>query len=476
MYSVAQVRRIDAAAIAQQGDDGYALMEQAGYFAWRTLLRVWPQARRLCILAGPGNNGGDALIVARLALQHGLDVRVHALSASPQWRGAAAHAWQEYARVGGRLCAAAPHAAAVIVDGLFGTGLTRALSGQALDWVQWAQSQKSQGCGVLALDIPSGLHADTGRALGPVLRADHTVSFVARKLGHDLGDAIDACGELHFSRLGVAWPAAETEPPQAWRVQAWQRPPRLPATHKGHCGHVLLLVGQGQFAGAGRFAAGGALRAGAGKVSQLVQDPLNHQRDWAEVMCPAWADLPTLLPAADVLCVGPGLGRDPGAQQWLPPAAAQALPQVWDADALWWLAQQPQRLQGVAAVLTPHPGEAATLLGVSTAQVQTDRMAALDALVQRFQCVVVLKGARTLIAAPGELPRCIPQGNPAMATGGMGDVLAGVVSGLWAQGLNALDAATCGAFLVGRAADRAALTTGAALLPHDLLATGELWA
>nr|MBV6628483.1 NAD(P)H-hydrate dehydratase [Oceanococcus sp. HetDA_MAG_MS8] len=475
MYSVAQVRRIDASAIAQQGDDGYALMEQAGYFAWRTLQRAFPRARRLCVLAGPGNNGGDALIVARLALQQGLDVQVYALSPAAQWRGAAGRAWQEYSKAGGVLCTDAPRSAEVIVDGLFGTGLTRSLSGQAADWVQWALDQKAGGSGVLALDIPSGLDADTGQALGPVLFADHTVSFVAPKLGHDLGDAIDACGRLHFSSLGVSWPEASLEAPQAWRVQTCQRPARLPATHKGHCGHVLLLAGRGQFAGAGRFAAGGALRAGAGKVSQLVQDPAAHPQDWPEVMHPSWSELPQLLPSVDVLCVGPGLGRGEQDQPGLPPMAAKALPQVWDADALWWLAQQPQRLEGVSAVLTPHPGEAATLLGLSTAEVQADRLGTLQALVQRYQCVVVLKGARTLVGAPGTTPRCVPQGNPAMATGGMGDVLAGLISGLWAQGLSAFDAATFGAYLLGRAADRAADNIGAALLPHDLLEQGELW-
>lgn len=476
MYSVAQVRRIDAAAIARQGDDGYALMEQAGYFAWRTLLRVFTHARRLCILAGPGNNGGDALVLARLAQHQGLDVQLYALDPNPQWSGAAGQAWQEYRKAGGQLCAGDPRSAQVIVDGLFGTGLTRALSGRAQAWVQWAQSQKEQGSGVLALDIPSGLDADSGQALGPVVFADHTVSFVARKLGHDLGDAINACGVVHFSSLGVDWPSPEAEPPLAWRVQDCRRAARLPATHKGDCGHVLVLAGQGQFAGAGRFAAAGALRAGAGKVSQLVRDPLASQRDWAEVMCPAWSDLPDLVAAADVLCVGPGLGREPGSEHSLPPASAHSKPQVWDADALWWLAAQPQRIQGVSAILTPHPGEAATLLGISTAQVQADRMAALQALVQRFECVVVLKGARTLVAGPAQQTRCIPQGNPAMATGGMGDVLAGVISGLWAQGFSALDAATYGAYLVARAADRAARTMGPALLPHDLLGQGELWA
>lgn len=472
LYTADQVRSIDARAIARLQDEGFGLMQRAAAFSLKTLQSCWPQARSLSVLAGPGNNGGDALVLAALARRQGYRVRLHLLGALPgALQGAAAQAWALAESAGLRLATDPPQPACVQVDGLFGTGLARPLRGEAALWVEALQGYRAQGQGVLALDIPSGWHADSGQALGPAVVADHCCSFVARKLGLDLGGLMDAAGQVHFDDLGVrAEDATGLEAP-AHRVLSVHWPARRRGQHKGDCGHVLCVGGAPEYAGALVLAGEGALRAGAGKVSLLSSQASQHPARSPEMMCKGIEGKNSLVAAASeasALCVGPGLGREDAVLGWLEVLRRAPRVQVWDADALFFLTERPE-LRPAQLILTPHPAEAARLLGRTTASVQADRLGALDALVRDWNCPIILKGARTLVGAPGERPRVIPGGHPGMAVGGMGDALAGMVAGLAAQGLPPFAAATAGAWLLAAAADSLRHSHGAGLLPSDVL-------
>jgi len=473
LYSVRQVREIDARAIQRTSDDGYALMQKAAAFAWDCLIARHEKPDTVTVLAGPGNNGGDALVFARLAAAQGVTVHAHLLGDAPeQLRGAAAQAFAEFQAAGLQLEARPPVRAAIIVDGLFGTGLTRAPRDEAAAWIDWVNQQREcAGAWVLALDIPSGLNADTGLATGSHVQADCTTSFVARKWGHDLGAAIDACGELAFSSLGVSAEDHVGIDPVAERLRGVRWPQRSMSCHKGLAGHVLLAGGIPRYGGATVLAAHGALRSGCGKATVLSEHADLHPALWPEVMRFAARtknEVVGLSSEADALCIGPGLGRDEGQLARLKLLRRAPRPQVWDADALWALANWPD-LRPQTLLITPHPGEAAALLGWTTQAVQSDRAAALAALVQRWECVTVLKGARTLVGAPGRTPVVIPQGNPGMAVGGMGDILAGVVAGLCAQGFSPWQAAIAGAWVLAESADRVSSQRAHSLLPHDVL-------
>ncbi len=475
LYTVAQVREIDARAIRRSADEGYALMQKAAAFALRCLRERRPGVTQITVLAGPGNNGGDALVLARLAAAEGLTVHTHLLGQAPDGlTGAAARAYTDFQIAGLELepASAGLMPAPVLVDGLFGTGLARALRDEAAVWVQWVNQQRQQHHSwVLALDIPSGLNADTGLGSGVHVQADLTASFVARKWGHDLGYAIDACGELCFDSLGIEAGDRAGLDPVAWRLRAVRWPARAIAAHKGDSGHVLVLGGAARYSGATVMAAHGALRGGCGKVTILSESSEVHPALWPEVMrfsARTKNEMIGLAGEVQALCIGPGLGRDEGQLTRLKLLRRAPRVQVWDADALWALAQWPD-LRPELPILTPHPGEAAALLGWDTKAVQSDRAGALAELVKRWNCVVVLKGARTLVGAPGRPPVVIPQGNSGMAVGGMGDVLAGIIAGLCAQGHAPWQAAVAGAWALAEAADRVYRQRANSLLPHDVL-------
>lgn len=476
LYTVDSVRRIDAIAIARDGDEGYALMQKAAAFAYQSLRERLPKMRSITVLAGPGNNGGDALVLARLAQVDGLVVRTFLLGDQPELlQGAAARAWDDFLAAGLELFDGELIPADAVIDGLFGTGLKRALKQQAAEWVQWINAQRGRST-VLALDIPSGLDADTGLASGPHVEADLTCSFVGRKFGHDLGEAINASGALHFDNLGVSPLASVSQSqheirPVAQRVEQvlWERRPV--SAHKGNAGHVLLLGGLPRYAGATVLAAHAALRAGCGKLTVLDDAPAAHPALWPEVMRASARNKNEVIGLAadvDALCVGPGLGRDEGQLARLQLLRRSTRPQVWDADALWALGRWPD-LMPARAVLTPHPGEAASMLETSVAAVQADRAGALQQLVKKWESVVVLKGARTLVGAPERLPVVVPQGHPGMGVGGMGDALAGIIAALLAQGHDVFDAAVAGAWLLGSTADALWVQRGYSLLPHDVI-------
>jgi len=479
LYSVAQTRAIDHAAMQQPSCGGTALMERAGAAAFALLCRLWPAAQRLAVLCGPGNNGGDGYVVAQLAQLAGLHVNLAAVAGPPRAASEADAARRWFLACGGtefKDAAAALTGADVVVDALLGTGLDRPPIGAVADAIA---AINASGRPVLALDLPSGLNADTGQAPGALVRADATVSFVARKQGLYTGAARDCCGHMVFDDLGVpdvaveqagAAPAVLLDLP---RLRAAVLPPRRRGAHKGDFGHVLVIGGDHGYGGAVRLAGEAAARGGAGLISVATR-PAHVPALIAgrpELMArgvDAAADLAPLLARASVLAIGPGLGQGDFGRALLGAALDSGLPLVVDADALNLLAAAPERRADW--ILTPHPGEAARLLGIATAQVEADRYAAVRALQARFGGVVLLKGAGTLVC-DGQAPvGVVPYGNPGMASGGMGDVLTGLIAALWAQGLPALAATALAACVHGAAADAVAARRGErGLLASDLL-------
>ncbi len=476
LYTVEQVRRIDHAAIHDCAISGFELMQRAAAAAFDLLQRRWPGARRIVVLAGEGNNGGDAFLVARLALQHGIEVALFALGA--QSSGDAQRAREAFAATGAQIELADGStilpAADVVIDGMFGTGLSRSLSGvPALLIEQLARRVLP----VLALDVPSGLDASSGVAHGPAVHATATASFIGWKRGLFTADGVDHCGALELSTLDV--PAAASTGIAADgelldRSIVDLLPPRRSNVNKGSFGHVLAIGGDDGMGGAVRLAAEAALRVGAGLVSVATRaahvSALNSARP--ELMARAVDGPQALEPAlerATIIALGPGLGQGAWGHALWDAALRAGKAIVLDADALNLLACDPRPLPA-NCVLTPHPGEAARLLACDVASVQRDRFAAVRELAVRHQAVVVLKGSGSLIADPaGKLALC-PFGNPGMASGGMGDVLTGVIAGLLAQGLDAWTAARLGVVIHAMAGDVAAGDQPRGLLAGDLFA------
>ncbi len=489
LYTAAQVRELDRRAIERLGAAGgvdpdaagYMLMQRAGAAAFRLLQLRWPAARSLAIFCGGGNNGGDGVVLANLARAAGYDVRVALAREPQQLRGAAARAWSDWAAAGGdhvALDALEPAAADLVIDALLGTGLDRPVHGAIAESVARINAAAVP---VLALDIPSGLQADTGAVLGDAIAAAATVTFIGAKRGLYTGAAPDFTGPVFLDRLevpdAVYAESGETVQPIDRGWVGPRLPRRRPAAHKGHHGHVLVVGGDYGLAGAARMAGEAALRCGAGLVT--VGTRPEHATSLAlarpELMTRALADpdgeLPQLLGAADVVVAGPGLGQGDWSRAALAAVrAAEGRRRLLDADGLSLLAEAPGPI-GPDTVLTPHPGEAGRLLGSSAAEVQQDRFAALAGLVQRYDATVVLKGAGSLVGAPGEPPRMLPGARPAMAVGGMGDVLSGAIAALLGQGLAPSVAAATGVWLHAAAADRCAATAGeSGVLPGDLTA------
>jgi NAD(P)H-hydrate epimerase len=476
LYTAAQVRALDRAVIASHCP-GPELMERAGQAAYALLRRRWPEAQRILVLCGPGNNGGDGYVVARLARGDGLEVQVLQLGEearlSPEARGML-DAWRG---MGGQceVLRQLPQRVDLIVDALLGIGLERPLTGE---WAAVVEAVNARRLPVLAIDIPSGLHADTGRVLGMAVRATATISFIGLKQGLFTGAGPEYSGEVHFAGLGVPATLYAREILAARRLE-WSKcarlvPPRRRDAHKGDLGHVLVVGGAPGFSGAVRLAGEGALRAGAGLVSVATHPDhaamLNLGRPELMVRGIASpAELEPLLARATAVAIGPGLGQDVWGQGLLAAVLEVGKPLLLDADALNWLARA--RVRREDWILTPHPGEAARMLACSTTEVQGDRFLALRRLRDEYGGTVILKGAGTLIGGSSRRPPGVcSQGNPGMASGGSGDVLAGIVTAFLARGLMAEDAAEAGVCLHGAAGDAAARKGEQGMLATDLIA------
>jgi NAD(P)H-hydrate epimerase len=468
LYTTAQVRALDRRAI-DGGIAGIELMERAARAALDMLRRRWPQAQALCVVCGPGNNGGDGFLLAVLARNAGM--RAHVVATSEHSNGDAALARGRCVREGCQVALAAGSLpdADVYVDALFGSGLNRAPSGDAAKLIT---SLNARSRPVLALDVPSGLDADTGAAFDPCVRAAATVCFVGWKRGVFTAQGADHCGERVFATLDIPANVYAQAQPDAMLLVPHALPPRSRDSNKGSYGHVLAIGGDLGAGGAVRMCGEAAARVGAGLVGVATREAnvgaiLAARPELMPHGVHVPRNLDPLLARASVLAVGPGLGQDEWGRGLWQAALDAGKPLVLDADGLNLLAATPRELPSTC-VLTPHPGEAARLLGVATAEIQADRFAAVRSLAQKHRAVVVLKGAGSLIADPEGRVAVCPWGNPGMASGGMGDVLTGVVAGLLAQGLDAWDAACLGVGLHARAGDLAARAGERGLLASDL--------
>jgi len=487
IYSAAQVRALDACEIEQRGVPGYTLMTRAAEGALKLLRARWPQGRRVAVVCGAGNNGGDGYVLARLAQAMGLETLVLAAVPPDKLTGDARRALEDWLAAGGNthpFDGGALPDCDVIVDGLLGTGFRPPARPETLEVIRAINAAQRP---VLALDIPSGLDADSGAVGEEAVRAELTLSFVAFKAGQFLGAGPEHTGVLLLDDLGVVAPGKDEFAPLMRRIDeseiAATLPRRARDIHKGSNGRVLIVGGGDGMPGALRLAGVAALRSGAGLVTvagatgNLVAVTAAHPE---LIYLPVASDtsLEESLGAANVIAIGPGLGTGEWARQlWLQLLTLRPPAVVVDADALNLLARAPQALPA-DWILTPHPGEAARLLGVDTVAVQADRLAAVRALHARYGAVTVLKGAGTLVASgPAdaiELHIC-DRGNPGMATAGMGDVLTGVIAGLRAQGADAARAARVGVLLHALAGDSAAQAGQRGLIASDVLAELRGW-
>jgi NAD(P)H-hydrate epimerase len=476
LYRAEQVRNLDRRTIQDHGISGMTLMNRAGEAAYRILRKRWPDARDLTVVAGIGNNGGDGYVIARLARADGCAVRLLQLGDPERLRGDAALSRDAWRDSGGRVESyqSLPRHSGVFVDAILGTGLERPVEGL---WAEAIGALNAQSSPILAVDIPSGLHADTGKVMGVAVRATVTVSFIGLKQGLFIGDGPDCCGDVLFSALSIPAVVYSTEVAAARRIdwtQQAERFGRRPRTaHKGCFGHLLVIGGAPGLSGAARLAGEAALRAGAGLVTIATHPAhaawLNLTRP--ELMVTA-VEMPNhldpLIDRADAIAVGPGLGRDPWGRQLWSRMLGVDKPLVVDADALNLLAERPD--SGPDWVLTPHPGEAARLLETSVETIEQDRPASVCALQRRYGGVAVLKGAGTLIqAAAGRPPAVCSDGNPGMATAGSGDVLTGIIGALRAQGLDAEAAACVGVSLHAAAGDWAAQQGERGMIASDII-------
>ncbi|MFP1677789.1 NAD(P)H-hydrate dehydratase [Alloalcanivorax sp. C16-2] len=477
LYSAAQTRELDRLA-GDAGLSGEELMERAGRAAFELLVQRWPGLSRPVVLCGGGNNGGDGYVVARLAREAGLDPVILQDKPVEAMKGDALTMARRARDAGVPMrplsLDSLPKDAPVLVDALLGTGLSGALSEDKRALILALDALRKP---VLAVDVPSGLAADTGASTGAVLHARCTLTYIGVNRGLLTGIGPVCTGELLFDDLGVDERVHARIDAPVWRPTPADLRRALPRRardgYKKTYGHVLVIGGDHGFGGAPMMTAQAAGHAGAGLVSlatraEHVAPLLARQPEIMARAVDGATDLAPLLEQATVVAVGPGLGRDAWGRALLEAALDSGLPLVVDADALTLLAEW-----GVDArddwVLTPHPGEAARLLGSDTGAVQADRFAAVESLAARYGGTALLKGLGTLVRG-AEGTALISDGNPGMGSGGMGDLLTGVIAALRAQGLAPYRAAALGAMAHARAADRAAARDGErGLLATDLL-------
>lgn len=487
IYSAAQVRALDTWEIEKRRVEGYTLMTRAAEASLKLLRARWPQARRVAVVCGAGNNGGDGYVLARLAQAAGLDTLVLAATPPDRLAGDARRAQEEWLAAGGHahpFAADALPGSDVIVDGLLGSGFRPPLRPDTLAVIRAINAARRP---VLSLDIPSGVDADSGAVTEDAVRADLTLSFVALKSGLFLGAGPEFAGVVLLDDLGVIPPAQPQFEPLMRRIDESEISSALPRrareAHKGSSGRVLVIGGGTGMPGALRLAGIAALRAGAGLVT-VAGSPENITAVTAAhpeliyLPAPSGTVPEEALHAASVVAIGPGLGTG----EWAQRLFAQFLrlsraPSVLDADALNLLARDPARLRP-DCIITPHPGEAGRLLGVDTREIQADRLGAVRELHSKYGGVCVLKGAGTLVASgrdgAAELHIC-DRGNPGMATAGMGDVLTGVAAGLRAQVADSALAARIAVLVHALAGDSAAQGGQRGLIASDVVAELRGW-
>ncbi|MDX1574083.1 MAG: NAD(P)H-hydrate dehydratase [Methylophaga sp.] len=476
LFSAEQTRELDRLALEQCQLSSAVLMARAGESALNLIQQQWPSADRLLIFCGSGHNGGDGFELARQAASKGVTAQIILVGTVENMSDEVHNAYLAAIDEG---CSTIDlhddlPVADLLVDALLGTGLNREVSG---DYAVAIEKINTSAIPVLALDIASGLNADTGCIMGCAVKADMTLSFIGLNIGLRTNDGPDVCGELAFADLAVPQSVYQQVYARAETLFAQESipllTPRKRNNHKGHFGHLLVIGGNQGMSGSVNITAQAAARTGAGLITVATHAShaafLNLQRP--EIMCRGISqadDLADLLARATVICIGPGLGQDDWALAIFKKVIASDKPMVVDADALNLLSQHPQHRQNW--ILTPHPGEAASLLGINNKAVQNDRPAATMGLQTRYGGVAILKGCGSLICTGDGPLKLSPYGNSGMASGGMGDCLTGILGGLLAQKFTLTDAAQTGVVFHGLAADNAARAHGErGLLALDLL-------
>jgi ADP-dependent NAD(P)H-hydrate dehydratase / NAD(P)H-hydrate epimerase len=476
------MQEIDRQAIAEFGIAGLDLMEAAGRACTNTIISDHGPSGHAAVMAGKGNNGGDGYVIARQLSEAGWRVRVYILAERGEIGGDAATNLERLPRemvffcpLEGQLASLYPdeiNRADIIVDAMLGTGLRNDLAGVYLEAVEIINAS---GRTIMAVDIPSGIHGTTGRVLGCAVRATVTVTFAFAKLGHVLYPGAEYTGRLIVADIGIPPNLMETAPGYDLLNDDFIRPMlrrRDRQAHKGDFGHCLIIAGSTGKTGAAALSANSAMRAGSGlvtlavaeglhgileiKTTEVMTEPLPDSGS-GHITSSAFPAIEKLLAGKDALAVGPGLGSRPGTTALIQTIIASvALPMVIDADGLNALAEDItilRRKKSAAVILTPHPGEMARLLGASIPDVEADRISVAQDFARNFGVYLVLKGARTIIASPDGTAAINGSGNPGMASGGMGDVLTGIIVSLLGQQYSAWDACRIGVYLHGYAAN-----------------------
>lgn len=465
VYSTAEIREIEH--LASTLPDAPRLMEAAGLAAAEVARDrlLTHGGNKVLVLAGPGNNGGDAFVVARHLAGWRFEVTLVFAGERENLSADARQALNAWSVSGGEILDEVPgeRTWSAVIDGLFGIGLDRRegreLTGKYLALVERVNAMMLP---VLALDIPSGLGSDTGTVRGAGIKAGLTVTFIGLKPGLFTHQGPDYCGEIILRDLGLDIPSLKE--PVAWRVdqpcvQELLPPPRPAESHKGMFGSIGIIGGSRGMAGAGLLAGTAALKLGAGRVYLGLLDShvLEVDPSQPELMLRPVDEL-FKLKQLSCLVVGPGLGTEPAASFWLGCALESDLPLVLDADALNLAATHPRLAEQIqwrkaSSILTPHPAEAARLLRTDTAAIQNDRMTAATELAKRYNCCVVLKGAGSISATPGGKRYINTSGNPGLSSAGTGDILSGMIGAFIAQGSSAIDSLLVAVHLHGAAAD-----------------------
>ncbi len=468
------MRAFDRATIDEIGLPAMTLMETAGRAVADAARRMAPHGH-IAVVCGPGNNGGDGFVCARVLREHGADAVAYLAVDRDRITGDARAHLEILERSGGVVrMIDTPETlgevsdeiagAALAVDALFGIGMTRPIEDHLADVVGLVNHAALR----LAVDIPSGLHTDTGVSLGISVDADRTVTMGALKIAHASAPGFARCGEVEVADIGIPAALVIASNVRAGLIEDADVDRWLPRAakldHKGARGHVLVVAGMPGMRGAGRLCANAALRAGAGLVTLAAAGDV--VADDSVMTRSIEGQLGSLLDGKSAVVIGPGLGQTDLAAAWLGEVLAAGLPAVLDADALNLCAGIVEALEKATGplVLTPHPGEASRLLGIATAEVEADRLGAARSLASRARAVIALKGARTVVCdgtIGDDYCTINATGGPELATGGSGDVLAGVIGALLAQGVPAAYAARAGVFVHGRAGDRLAALHGA---------------
>jgi hydroxyethylthiazole kinase-like uncharacterized protein yjeF len=459
LYTPKSVYAMDKAAVSSDGLAEIELMQRAGARVWCEITERWPALSKITVFAGSGNNGGDGFVVANLARQNGVGVQFLSKGDLTKQSATSVHyrdIWQQSGGVVENWQGQAIEGE-VIVDGLLGIGLARELDE---DWQTLIAAINQSDAPKVAIDIPSGLNAETGIAKPCAVEATFTVTFIGRKVGQVLADGSDYCGELIYDDLGISSATSFSQTPALEVIgESNLNLPnkRKHNSHKYSFGHVLVIGGDRGMVGAASLAAQAALRMGAGMVTVLVHPDCVHSLSATpELMVQSWHDLDDKLASVSVIVVGPGLGQSDQAKTCLAKLSNFEKPMVVDASAL--TVEFIKSLSSKKVVITPHPGEAAKLLAVNNRDVQADRLQASQQLSQQFSAVSVLKGSGSIVRQPDDsVPAINLRGNPGMASAGMGDVLAGMIGALLGQHLSAFDAAKTAVYIHARCAEVFAL-------------------